>query len=334
MASVTITYELSTEGKKASMLAGGNGQSVQTMTVTQDDPLFGEALTQATVDNDGKATLRLKRDHSYEDEYPKFDHTPSLAELLAVRHAMQAAVENKKWEKAREITEATRKVLTERETWTEAHCETDKKNDRTYNYRTQRPRWPYERDEAVVNGNEAQAWLRELALTNEEAKKEALIEARQKWADEAKAKAEADAAEAAEREALGLTSGQIALDVVEGALATVPTGCWEDRKRGKNWLAVIATDPKSPGGLHRDFCDKAKGDYFYLIDGLTAGDPVEFGSDYYSGSGKPSRDRRYFTVDRITETHVIMTRHNTAAQAIKAAKALKVTATVERSETT
>jgi hypothetical protein len=331
MATVTIIYELSTEGQKANMLAGGNGQSVQTMTVTQDDPLFAEALTQADLDHTGKATLKLWRDYTRygEEPFPKFDRVPTLAELLAVREAMSARAKAKEQERLRKITEATQEALRARETreWS-GQSFVDPETDRNYYAVRVDPVWPYERDQAVIDSPEAQAWMAELDARNEQARTGALA-ARQKWADEAKAKAEADAAEAAEREALGLTSGQIALGVVEGALAEVPAGCWESHKRGKNWLAVIATDPKSPGGLHRDFCDKAKGAYYYLIDGLKGGDPIEFGSDYYSGSGKPSRNRRYFTVNRITDSHVIVTCHNTAAQTIKAAKAMKATATVE-----
>ena len=48
-----------------------------------------------------------------------------------------------------------------------------------------------------------------------------------------------------------------------GALSECPV--WESHKRGKNWCAAITPDPKSPGGLARDFWEKAKGDYYYLV---------------------------------------------------------------------
>ncbi|MFW6156940.1 MAG: hypothetical protein ACOC7J_06455, partial [Armatimonadota bacterium] len=74
--------------------------------------------------------------------------------------------------------------------------------------------------------------------------------------------------------------GTLELAVEEGALTEVPI--YEGHRRGKNWFARIAKDPTAPGGLSREFADRAKGRYYYVIpEWATPGTPVEFGADYY-----------------------------------------------------
>ena len=85
-----------------------------------------------------------------------------------------------------------------------------------------------------------------------------------------------------------------------GALTSAPV--YEAHARGKNWMAVVSSDPTSPGGLDRDFLDKAKGKYYYMVKGMLApGDIVEFGADYYSSGGKKHPCRKYAKVVEITE---------------------------------
>ncbi|GEM_PF-4210589 len=87
-----------------------------------------------------------------------------------------------------------------------------------------------------------------------------------------------------------------------GAMVEVPI--YEGHKRGKNWMAVIQPDPNSPGGLRRDFQQTAKGKYYYMINGLKIGDPVEFGADYYTGGGKKHSKRWYGIVRDIGEDYI------------------------------
>jgi hypothetical protein len=102
-----------------------------------------------------------------------------------------------------------------------------------------------------------------------------------------------------------------------GALTQVPA--WESHRRGKNWLAKIKKDPTGPGGLGRVFLPKAKGEYFYMINDLKVGDPIEFGADYYSSSNRATRCRKYFVVREITTEKMVCEKFETASEAIKAA---------------
>lgn len=102
--------------------------------------------------------------------------------------------------------------------------------------------------------------------------------------------------------------------VEHGALVSAPI--YNDHKRGKNWLAVIAPDPMAPGGLGRKFQPQARGRYLYMIDGLKVGDAVEFGADHYSGSGNKTPYRWYGVVRSITEESVEFEEFPTSAKAI------------------
>jgi len=105
-----------------------------------------------------------------------------------------------------------------------------------------------------------------------------------------------------------------------GALTDAPVYC--SHRRGKNWMAVISKDPKGPGGLRRRFLANARGQYYYMVEGLKVGDPVEFGADYYTSSGHRDPERWYGVVIELTADHIVIERYSTAVQAIEAAQAL------------
>ena len=82
----TATYRLSEQGRKASLLAGGNGRAVQEVTITV--PVSRIHLV--SVDADGQARVRLQprfvvngeQQVVRSDEPPIFDTVPSVDELL------------------------------------------------------------------------------------------------------------------------------------------------------------------------------------------------------------------------------------------------------------
>lgn len=108
--------------------------------------------------------------------------------------------------------------------------------------------------------------------------------------------------------------------------AFVNAPIWENHKRGKNWCAIIAIDPSAPGGLARTFLTRAHGDYLYLLPpDLAVHTPLEFGADYYSTLGNPSRQRWYGVVRSITPSKLTLEQYGSARNAIKAAKQLQQT---------
>lgn len=110
------------------------------------------------------------------------------------------------------------------------------------------------------------------------------------------------------------------LGVELGALTECPI--WESHTRGKNWCARIHKDPAAPNGLGREFWEKAKGEYFYMVPpDVARGDALEFGSDYYTNSGRRSPSRRYAVVASIEPSSLELDLYATAAQAIAAAAA-------------
>jgi hypothetical protein len=171
----------------------------------------------------------------------------------------------------------------------------------SYDYRALQvePAWSYPADETVKSSPEALAWIAELNAANDAAKITWEADHARKKADDEAKDAVAAAKEDARRAALGMASGEIDLEIEDGALTEVPAGCWENHKRGRNWMATITVNPASPGGLDRDFSSKAKGSSYYLIPSLSPGDAIEFGADYYSGSGRKNGNRWYGYVVRI-----------------------------------
>jgi hypothetical protein len=107
--------------------------------------------------------------------------------------------------------------------------------------------------------------------------------------------------------------------VENGALLDAPV--YETHKRGKNWMAVIASDPGSLGGTRREFCKRGNGAYYYIVTPELVGKAVEFGADYYSGSGNKSARRYYGVVLSLTDTEMRIRKYNTGRAACKAAEA-------------
>lgn len=106
-------------------------------------------------------------------------------------------------------------------------------------------------------------------------------------------------------------------------LTEVPV--WENHSRGKNWMAAITRDPSAPSGLDRKFFPMAKGEgVYYRLDQEIAPVPfpVEFGADYYSGSGRKNASRKYGVVVRIARSEFLWVETVTAIQACKLAKEL------------
>jgi len=89
-----------------------------------------------------------------------------------------------------------------------------------------------------------------------------------------------------------------------GALKEVPI--YEDHSRGKNWCAIISPDPKSPGGLYREFVERAHLPYYYMVDEIKVGDVLEFGADYYTRSRHKSANRLYAVVIAKTSTELVL----------------------------
>lgn len=87
-----------------------------------------------------------------------------------------------------------------------------------------------------------------------------------------------------------------------GAMTDAPV--YEGHKRGRNWMAIISANPTAPGGLERQFVPRAHGKYFYPIEGLAAGQAVEFGADYYSAGGRKHPSRWYGVIVRISADQI------------------------------
>jgi hypothetical protein len=319
MKTVTIRYSLSSAGQKASILSGGDGASEQTVTVEQDSPDFARALEPATVDSKGQATLDLTRSYAWPDHaYHAFDAPASASEILDAIQAVQEAFATKEADRQAERREKTLAVLRDR------RITTTHKRDETEGayYQITIPDWPYDSDSTVVESPESLAWRAELTAANEAAHLAWMAQRQADREAKAKAEAEAKATETARRAELGLRPGDDDYEIEEGALSQVPV--WESHRRGKNWMAVIdRLDPKSPGGVARSFAEKAKGSFYYVLPPLSIGDAVEFGADYYTGSGKPSRDRWYGYVVRLDPDRLVLHKCSSAATALKAGAAYR-----------
>ena len=96
---------------------------------------------------------------------------------------------------------------------------------------------------------------------------------------------------------------------------------YQSHRRGRNWCAIIAKNPSAPNGLDRNFLTHARGQYYYMLnDQITEQTPVEFGADYYSAGGRPSRERWYGVVISRTNDALVLEEYDTALAAINAAK--------------
>jgi len=292
MATVRILYDLTPQGRKASILNGGNGQTIQIAEVGPDSPEFARAVSLATVDSDGTATITARGIVAYDwsVKYIAWDHIPSIPELL---DEVVAALARKAASDAAKLEERrlkTLEVLQARQT-----RETRIDYELGVQYSVHKPDWPADPDKSVSESEEALAWIAELKIKNEAAQADADTRlAAAQAAAEAKKLAAAQREEARRIE-LGLRPGDTDYICEDGALIQVP--CWESHSRGRNWFASISLNPSKPGGIARDF--HAKGDSYYMLPQLAPGQPVEFGADYYSGSGRRSSRRWYGYVVRV-----------------------------------
>jgi hypothetical protein len=109
--------------------------------------------------------------------------------------------------------------------------------------------------------------------------------------------------------------------IENGALVEVPI--FEEHERGRNWMAKISFDPRSPAGLSREFMKRARGKYFYMVEGLKVGDAIEFGADYWTSSGRRNTNRVYAAVVSITSTELVLELLSTPDEAIEAAKKIR-----------
>jgi hypothetical protein len=106
--------------------------------------------------------------------------------------------------------------------------------------------------------------------------------------------------------------------------ALVEVLAYEEHRRGRNWLATIAEDPRAPGGLRREFWERGRGRFYYIIP-RKLGIPcaVEFGADYYTGSGGKCPRRVYAVLVSISETEAVFEVYGTAQEGIQRAEELR-----------
>jgi hypothetical protein len=297
--SAKIIYTLSPAGQKASILAGGDGKSEQTLEVENTDPLFPRVVARGEIGKDGAVKLEV-----WGWQW-KADAPLTAGGVLDALDAMDAkkvadeaaAKESKRLE--------TLDVLKERRTIKHKDSigiDRDGAKASSYyvsgNHCYETANWPYQADAGVLASPEAVAWVSELATAKQSAEDAELnrlrcelpvkLAAEQAAAD---AKVAATAKRTAIKDSLGGEAGDYLIRIESGALTDAP--CYVSHKRGKNWFAVIEPDPTKPGGLDRAFAAKAKGDSYYILPTLAIGDAVEFGADYYSGSGRKNADRWY-----------------------------------------
>ncbi len=292
MTQMIVHFQLGSAGQKSALLAGLSGATQQTLAVSPSEPEFAPLLEFATINAAGVPILpRQWRADFAPDFDPEWDHVPTAGEILANLLARRERKSVARAAEREQATAATLAVLTGRTTRTA----TDHVEGVPFDYHV--ADWPYQRDESVVASPEAVTWVAELATTRDAIREQTRAAALAEQAAR-KAAAEQEAAAKEERRlalraARGLEDGDVSLRVENGALAQVPAGCWESHPRGKNWLALIAVSPLSPGGLARTFAIKAKGEWCYLVPDWVPGTAVEFGADYYSGRGRKSPTRWY-----------------------------------------
>jgi hypothetical protein len=80
---------------------------------------------------------------------------------------------------------------------------------------------------------------------------------------------------------------------------TIPNHKYHDHKRARNWVAVVQRDMSKPGGLDRQFLQRAPG-HRVFVEGVEVGEVLEFAGDYYSAKGSQKPDREYFLVRELT----------------------------------
>ncbi len=101
---------------------------------------------------------------------------------------------------------------------------------------------------------------------------------------------------------------------LDGRSIENPAYC--NHKRGRNWAAIMRG--KNAANCDRVFL-RAKGEIVDL-EAVQAGDVVEFGGDYISGSGRRQPDRRWWHVHAIEDDALTYESHESLAKALKAAR--------------
>jgi len=298
-----IKFRLSEAGRKAALLAGRCADEYQAVEVTPGTPEFAEVVAAGKIGSD-TVTLDCGQPiyHGFGDprvEATAWNHVPTVRELpddQTRRTAALAAAVAAKEDAARQDALS---VFAERRTVTRTGSYGYGATNAGYEERL--AAWAPTDAEAVRLVPEAAAWVAELTVANEAAKKAAeqrhLELKAETEAAAAKAKEEAAQAESERRASLGLEDGEFDYAVENGAIMRVP--CYDTGRRSKNWMATITVDPSKPGGLDRDFCEKAHGDAYYILPTLNPGDAIEFGADSYSSRGRKSPERAYRVVVRV-----------------------------------
>jgi len=115
---------------------------------------------------------------------------------------------------------------------------------------------------------------------------------------------------------------RVTLRIELGALLDAPI--YESHRRGKNWLAKIRRSPTAPGGLAREFAEKAHDEYYYIWpEQWGIGTPVEFGADYYSGGGNKHPHRWYGVLFDMLPGVIVLLHTKTPAKAISVGEEVK-----------
>lgn len=296
-----VKFRLSEAGRKAALLAGVCADEYQSVEVTAGTPEFGEVVAAGKLSGD---TCEL--DVRYGMDWHTVPSVRQILDEMARRAAEKAAEDQAKKDAAlAKVADVfARRALKTTQSWV-GYGATEVK------FETHAPDWrplprPGSDDDAYDAYAselvpECAAWVAELEAANAAAaatateKSEELKAAKAAWA--AAAKEEAAQAESSRRARLGLEDGEFDYAVENGAIMRVP--CYDTGRRSKNWMAVITVDPAKPGGLDRDFAEKAHGDAYYMLPDLSPGDALEFGADSYSSRGRKSPERAYRIVVRV-----------------------------------
>lgn len=127
---------------------------------------------------------------------------------------------------------------------------------------------------------------------------------------------------AKEKEEAAAQAPGIDINGKRAILVTIPTENGATIKRGpvhgeKNWVAVITSDPKSPGGLDRQFTEPARGRFFLDISPLKVGDAIEIGANSEGRKGRTIKERWYGIVARVNENDIQLLGPMTESQATK-----------------
>ena len=121
------------------------------------------------------------------------------------------------------------------------------------------------------------------------------------------------------------TKSLVRLPIANNALLEAPK--FETHKRGKNWMAVIDIDATAPVGLGRDFLPRGRGECLYIVEKVDVFDPIEFGADYMSGTGRKYTSRWYGIVVAKTDGVLLIEECETGAKAVLRAREARISTT-------